>query len=212
MRVSGAKTDKTRTLARELIPGTALRLATQFESLVIDQIALERWSRTFQHNELSTNYTVWLRDRQPNFAWPRRLDDSVDGPRITEELLKAMFMLLVASMFYGGLHVLAWHSGILATGSDEVFWKLCCLLLTALGPFALSVWAGLKTWRGADAHLRPNQTASIAFGVFGVVALPTYRMSRVYLQVVVEVVLVIPYMNPGVYREPSFSSYGPHFG
>lgn len=126
-------------MAGQLIPGTALRLATQFESLVVNDIALERWRRTFQNNNLNMNYTVWLRDSQPNFTWPRSLDDSVDGPRIAEELLKAISMLLVTSMCYGGLHMLAWQSGILATGPDEVFWKLSCLLLMALGPFALSV-------------------------------------------------------------------------
>ena len=39
----------------------------------------------------------------------------------------------------------------------------------ALGPFALSLWAGLKAWRGVDVHLRLNKTMSIAFSAFGVV-------------------------------------------
>ena len=211
LRVRGVDADAIRVNAGDLIPGISVRLAPQFQSLMVDETTLERWSRTFQHDELSMNYTVWLRDRQPNFAWPRGLDDRVDGPRIAEELLKAMFMLLITSMCYGGVHMLAWQSGALKrTGSDRVFWKLSCLLLMSLGPFALSVWAGLKTWRGADAHLRLNQTMSIAFGVFGVLALSTYIMSRVYL--VVEIILVIPYMDPGVYQEPDFPTYWPHLG
>jgi membrane protein implicated in regulation of membrane protease activity len=121
-----------------------------------------------------------------------------------------MFMLLVTSMCCGGLHMLAWQSDVLATGPDEVFWKLSCLLLMALGPSALSVWAGLKARRGADAHLRLNQTVNIAFGKFGIVALLAYMMSRVYL--LVEIILIIPYMDPGVYRVPSFPSYWPHLG
>ena len=64
----------------------------------------------------------------------------------------------------------------------------------ALGPFALSLWAGLKTWRGINVHLRLNKTMSIAFSAFGVVAFLTYIMSRVYL--LVEIILVIPYMDP----------------
>ena len=64
------------------------------------------------------------------------------------------------------------------------------LLLMALGPIALSVWAGLKAWRGAEAHLRLNQTMSIAFAIFAVVALLAYIFSRVYL--LVEIILVIP--------------------
>lgn len=211
LRVLGAVSDTSQIKTGELIPGTVTRLAPQFESLAIDNITLRRWSRTFQHNELSMNYTVWLRDRQPNFAWPRGLDDSTDGPRIAEEPLKAMFMLLVTSMCYGGLHMLAWQSGVLReTGPAEVFWKLSYLLLMALGPFALAVWGSLKMWRGADAHLRLNQTMSIAFGVFGIAALLAYTMSRVYL--LVEIILVIPYMDRGVYQEPSFPSYWPHFG
>lgn len=211
LRVRGAASDTSQIKTGELIPGTITRLAPQFESLAIDNITLRRWSRTFQHDELSMNYTVWLRDRQPNFAWPRGLDDSVDGPRIAEELFKAMFMLLVTSMCYGGLHMLAWQSGVLReTGPVEVFWKLSCLLLMALGPFALAVWGSLKMWRGADAHLRLNQTMSIAFGVFGIAALLAYTLSRVYL--LVEIILVIPYMDPAVYQELSFPSYWPHFG
>lgn len=64
----------------------------------------------------------------------------------------------------------------------------------ALGPFALSLWAGLKTWRGVDVHLRLNKTMSIAFDADEVVALLAYIMSRVYL--LVEIIFVIPYMDP----------------
>ena len=211
LRVRGVDTDTSRFEAGQLIPETPFRVAPQFQSVDVDNITLARWTRTFQHEELSKNYTVWLRDRQPNFAWPRGLDDSVDGPRIAEELLKALFMLLVTSMCYGGVHMLAWQSDVLRkTGPDRVFWNISCLLLMALGPFAMSVWIGLKSWGGADAHLRLNQTLSIAFAIFGVVALLAYIMSRVYL--VVEVIIVIPYMDPGVYQEPDFPSYWPHFG
>ena len=51
---------------------------------------------------------------------------------------------------------------------------------------------------------------SIAFRAFGVVALLAYIMSRIYL--LVEIILVIPFMDPGVCQEPSFPSYWPHFG
>jgi hypothetical protein len=210
LRVRGVDTDTSRLEAGQLIPGTPVRVALQFESVEIDDITLKRWSRTFQGEEFTSNYTVWLRDRQPNFAWPRGLD-SKDGPGIADELIKSLFMLLVTSLCYGALHMLAWQSGILRKNvADQVLWKLSCLLLMGLGPFALSVWTSLKVWGGADAHLRLNQTMSIAFAVFGVVALLAYIMSRVYL--LVEIILVIPYMDPGVYQEPNFSVYWPHFG
>jgi hypothetical protein len=210
LRVRGVNTDTSRLKAGQLIPGTPIRVAPQFESVEVDNITLERWSRTFKHEEFSKNYAVWLRDRQPNFAWPRGLD-SEHGPEIAEELMNSLFMLLVTSLCYGGLHMLAWQSAILKkTGVDQVFWKLSCLLLMGLGPFALSVWAGLKAWHGADAHLRLNQSMSMAFAVFGVIALLAYVMSRVYL--LVETVLVIPYMDPGVFQEPAFSVYWPHIG
>jgi hypothetical protein len=211
LRVFGVDADILRVNARQNIPGTPFHLAPQFQSLEVDNITRERWKRTFEHEEFSRNYTVWLRDRQPNFAWPRGLDDSEDGPRIAEELMSSLFMFLLTSLGYGGLHMLAWQSGILReTGPDRMLWKVSCLLLMGLGPFALAVWAGLKAWRGADAHLRLNQTMSIAFGLFGVVALLAYIMSRVYL--LVEIFLVIPYMDPRVYQEPDFSNYWPHFG
>lgn len=79
-----------------------------------------------------------------------------------------------------------------------------------LGPFALSLWAGLKAWRGADAHLQLNQTMSIGFAVFGVVAPLAYIMSRVYL--LVEVILLAPYMDPRVYQQPQFSALWLHIG
>lgn len=74
LRVRGVGTDTSRLKAGHLIPGTPMRIAPQFESVEVDNITLRRWSRTFQHEELSRNYTVWLRDRQPNVAWPRGLD------------------------------------------------------------------------------------------------------------------------------------------
>ena len=78
----------------------------------------------------------------------------------------------------------------------------------SIGPFAFAVWLGLKLWRGADAHLRLNMSLSIAFGAIGVCAAVAYFISRVYL--LVEIVLVIPYVDPGVYVEPNFGSYWPH--
>jgi hypothetical protein len=59
--------------------------------------------------------------------------------------MNSLFMLVVTSLRYGGLRMLAWQSDSLRrTGVDQVFWKLSCLLLIGLRPFALSVWAGLK--------------------------------------------------------------------
>lgn len=139
--------------AGHLIPGTRMRVAPQFASVMVDNITLNRWSRTFQHEEFMRNCTAWLRDRQLNFVWQRGLD-SEDGPGTAEELMKSLFMLLVTSFCYGGLHMLAWQSGIFRKdGADQVVWKLSCLLLTGLGPLALSVWVCLKMWRGADSHL-----------------------------------------------------------
>ena len=73
------------------------------------------------------NCTIRVCDSQPSFAWPYGLDDSVDGPRIAEKLLKAMFMLPITGMCRGGLHMLAWRSGVLRESEPaEVFWKLSC--------------------------------------------------------------------------------------
>lgn len=210
LRLHGVDSNTVRLTAGQLIPGTPMLLAPQFETVKVDEITLKRWKRTFEHEELNRNFTVWLRDRQPNFAWPRGLDDSDKGPSIAEELLKSMFVLLLTSMCYGGLHMLAWQSGVFKkNGTDQVLWKFSCLLLMGLGPFALSVWASLKAWRGPDAHLRLNQTMSIAFAIFGCVALLAYMMSRVYL--LVEIIVAIPYVDPRIYQEPNFPSYWPHF-
>jgi hypothetical protein len=196
--------------AGNLIPETSLKLASHFTSAEFDTTCIKRWRRTFQRENLTRNYTVWLRDRQPNFAWPRGLDDSQDGPQIAEELLKSLFMFLITSLCYGGLHMLAWGSGTVGgTSTTQILWRISCLLLMGIGPFAYIVWLGLKLWRGADAHLRLDQSMSIVFGVVGVIAFVAYIMSRVYL--LVEIILVIPYSDPGVYREPDFSAYWPHF-
>lgn len=69
---------------------------------------------------------------------------------------------------------------------------------------ALLFWLLLH---GVD--LRLNQTMSIAFGVFGIVALLAYMMSRAYL--LTEIIFVIPYMDPVDCRVRSFLSYWPHF-
>jgi hypothetical protein len=78
-----------------------------------------------------------------------------------------------------------------------------------LGPFSLAVWVSLETWEGPDAHLRLNQTLSLLFPTFGPIVLLAYILSRVYLTV--EIFLVIPYIDPRVYQEPSFATYWPHF-
>lgn len=71
------------------------------------------------------------------------------------------------------------------------------------------MWVGLKPWRSADAHLRLNQAMSIRSGAFEVVLFVAYMASRVYL--IVEVVLVIPYLDPGVYKPLALSEYRPQF-
>ncbi|KAK3377234.1 hypothetical protein B0T24DRAFT_592848 [Lasiosphaeria ovina] len=201
-----------RFVAGEAVLDSGMHVAPQFASLDVDAITLRRWARTFAHDDATycRNYTVWLRDRQPNFAWPRGLD-STEGAQIGEELIKSLFMFLVTSLAYGGLHMLGWQASALpASGAPQVFWKLSCLLLMTVGPVSLAVWAGLKAWRGADAHLRLNQAMSIGFGLFGALMFAAYLVSRVYL--VVEIVIVIPYMDPGVFHTPDFSRYWPHFG
>ncbi|RDL35312.1 uncharacterized protein BP5553_07243 [Venustampulla echinocandica] len=191
------------------IPGTSMHLSPRFESLELDTITLERWRRALKSEAYNCNYTVWLRDRQPNFSWPRGLD-SDDGPAIGEELMKSLTMLTVTSLFYGSIHMLAWNSNVLrTTGKDQIFWKLSCLQLMVLGPFALAIWTGLKM-RGSDAHLRLNQALSIGFSVLGIVVFLSYMMSRVYL--VVEIIIVLPYVDPRVYEMPDFAVYWPHFG
>lgn len=84
-----------------------MQLAPQFQSVEVDNITLEQWSRTFRHEEHCKNYAVWLRDRQPNFAWPRGLDSEC-GPEIAKELMNSLFMLLVTSLCYGGLYMPVW--------------------------------------------------------------------------------------------------------
>ncbi|KAL6354465.1 hypothetical protein LRP88_11802 [Fusarium phalaenopsidis] len=164
------------------------------------------WRRTFEHDEYSHNYTVWLRDRQPNFAWPRGLDNSADGPKISQELVNSLFMLLVTSLCYGGFHMLAWDSAALApSGHKRVLWKVASLLVLTVGPLGMVMWVGLRVWRGADAHLRLNRAMSVGFGAFGIVLFVAYMASRVYL--IVEVVLVIPYLDPGVYKTLALSEY-----
>lgn len=193
----------------QTIPDTTMKLGPQFECLDVDAITLERWTRALKSEVYNSNYTVWLRDRQPNFAWPRGLD-SDDGPAISAELMKSLTMLTVTSLFYGAIHMLAWGStAIKTTGISQILWKLSCLQLMVLGPFALAVWAGLKMC-GSDAHLRLNQTLSIGFSVLGIAVFLAYILSRVYL--LVEIIQVVPYMDPRVYELPNFASYWPHFG
>ena len=120
-------------------------------------------------------------------------------------------MLLVASLFYGSLHMLAWDSAVLrARGVEEMFWKASCLLLVGLGPLAFCVWAGLKAWRGPGAHLTLSKITGSALGVAALLVSLAYAASRVYL--VVEAVLVIPYLDPSVYQEPDYAVYWPHIG
>ena len=107
--------------------------------------------------------------------------------------------------------MLAWDSAALNTaGFEEKLWKISCLNLIVLGPFAFIVWAGLKCWRGPDAHLNLSPAWSIILGVITAMGFLSYVISRLYL--VIEVFAVIPYMDPGVYKMPEYSTYWPHVG
>lgn len=209
LRVRGDRRHTVHLYAGQRIPETREHIDGQFRSVEVDDITLECWRRALQSPEYQYNYSIWLRDRQPNFSWPRGLD-SENGPAIAEELIKSLFMLLITSLFYGGLHMLAWESLVLKPRSaEETVWKLSCLLLMGLGPLAFSVWAGLKAWRGPDAHLHLSKAMNVILGVLGILVSLAYVMARVYLMV--EIFLVIPYMDPRVYTVPNYAIYWPHF-
>lgn len=198
------------------IPGTNEHVDHRFRLVEVDSITLHRWHRALSSHPSSSsaffrgNYSIWLRDRQPNFVWPRGLD-STDGPAIADELVKSLFTALITSLSYGSLHILAWDSAVLHPNSaEEMLWKISCLNLEVLGPFAFIVWAGLKGWRGPDAHLNLSLGWSVAMGIVTSAAFLAYVLSRVYL--VVEAFVVIPYMDPGVYEMPKYAVYFPHVG
>jgi hypothetical protein len=199
--------------AGQRIPGTREHVAPQFRCVEVDGITLARWARALHAAAfLRENYSIWLRDRQPNFVWPRGLDSAEDGAAIADELVKALATFLATSLGYGGLHMLAWESGALrgAGGSEETLWKLACLTLVVLGPAAFVGWAGLRMWRGPDAHLRFGRAWSVVLGFVAGVAVVVYAVARVYL--VVEVFVVLPYMDPEVYKLPEYAVYWPHVG
>ncbi|XHG04800.1 hypothetical protein AWENTII_008052 [Aspergillus wentii] len=116
--------------AHQLIPHTDVRIDAQFASIEVDSITLERWRRTLNGpRHYQCNYSVWLRDRQPNFCWPRGLD-SADGPVIAAELTKSALMFLATSLCYGAMHLFAWDADVMRPRSaQETFWRLSCLLL-----------------------------------------------------------------------------------
>lgn len=97
--------------AGQSIPGTREHVDPQFSSL--------KWTRLLSTvgNELCVrstrsllrNYSVWLRDRQPNFAWPRGLD-SDDGHVIADEL-SGPFSCSSSQVCATGVYI-CWH-GIL---------------------------------------------------------------------------------------------------
>ena len=194
------------------ISGTNTCIDSQFASIEIDQVTLNRWQHTLRFpQKYHNNYAVWLRDRQPNFNWPRGLD-TPDGHAIADELTRCFLMFLATSLCYGALHLLAWDSGVLQPQTaQDTWWKTASLLLVGLGPLAFALWAIMKLVRGPDAHLNLNMAMSaVGLCLFVVPALLAYAAARIYL--VVEVFYVLPYMDPGVYEMPRYSLYWPHFG
>ncbi|KAJ5774279.1 hypothetical protein N7457_009175 [Penicillium paradoxum] len=195
--------------AGQRIPGTREHVDSQFQCVEVDDITLTRWNRALRTRHFICNYSVWFRDRQPNFVWPRGLD-SKNGSVIADELLKGLFASLVTSLCYGGLHMLAWDSAALdKTGLAETFWKLSCLNLVVFGPLGFVIWAGLKVWRGPDAHLTLSLGWSVLLMIITALAFVAYATARMYL--VVEVFVMIPYMDPAVYKLPEYAAYWPHF-
>jgi hypothetical protein len=139
--------------------------------------------------------------------------------------------LIIAGSFYGGIHLFAWN-GPFTTKAQRLLWQISCLIIVSpvilivvgffVGFLLLICFCILDDlvgpyldrfdWSRKISHWAPMlddvfaYTFRAALGIFGIM----YTTARLYL--VVECFINIAHLPEGVFEEPRWSRYIPHFG
>lgn len=127
------------------------------------------------------------------------------GAATVDRNLTGRLGIIVAGLFYGGLHMIAWGSTAFTSQLEDIAWKISCFVVAFCGPFFAV--AGVSR---LDMEIGEEQDVPGLHMLLGVSCVlgPTiplfYLFCRVYL--VFEVFWKLAYLDPEVYRTPNVSA------
>jgi len=133
-------------------------------------------------------------------------DRSTNDPATYNVLSQLSIGILLASLLYGGIHLVAWNRAFRTT-AEAVLWKLSGLGIIAYGV----VLSGFTYFDDRTHGKRSSQTEAIWSVIIDFVMTPGivfYIFCRIYI--IVESFLDLFYLPDSAFQVPSWSQYLPH--
>ena len=202
------------------IPSTSLKISSEWSSIDVDEILLERLRVVEKLRTLAncaaydTAFSRVLDTADPDLCMlkPRELNftDSLmrqqsDVSPVGRNLAGASGIIL-SGFLYGGLHMIAWGSNAFNSPIEDLAWKISCFVVAGGGLFTFAGIFGLDM---ATKRKQANRQMDI-MKVLVYVSAPIYLaffllylVSRVYL--LFEVFRNLAFLDPQVYLTPNVS-------
>ncbi|KAL8660725.1 MAG: hypothetical protein Q9202_006275 [Teloschistes flavicans] len=201
----------------ELIPTTSLHVSTEWTSIDMDEVLLERL-KVVEALRCLPNYTAYekafsrileatdpdlrmLKPRELNFT-DSLMRQSTDVNSVGRNLTGATG-IVISGFLYGGLHMIAWGSNAFTSPIEDLAWKTSCFVVAGGGLLAFAGIFGLDI---ATKRIQANRPIAFMKGLVYAAA-PIYMsftllylICRVYL--VFEVFRNLGYLDPAVYKTP----------
>ena len=206
----------------EPIPSTSLNVSSEWSSIDVDEVLLERL-RTVEKlltlrewSAYDTAFTRLLDTADPDLCMlkPRELNftDSLMrqhyGVSPVGRNLTGASGIILSGVLYGGLHMIAWGSTAFKSPLEDLAWKISCFVVAGGGIFTFAGIFGLDM---ATRRKQANRRTDIMKGLVYVAApiymayFLLYLVGRVYL--LFEVFWNLAFLDPHIYLTPSVSIY-----
>ena len=202
------------------IPSTSLKITSEWSSIDVDEILLERLRVVEKLRTLAncaaydTAFSRILDTADPDLCMlkPRELNftDSLmrqqsDVSPVGRNLAGASGIIL-SGFLYGGLHMLAWGSNAFNSPIENLAWKISCFVVAGGGLFTFAGIFGLDMATKRKQANRRMDIMKILVYVSAPIYLAfflLYLVSRVYL--LFEVFRNLAFLDPQVYLTPNVS-------
>ncbi|KAI4198747.1 MAG: hypothetical protein LQ350_005070 [Teloschistes chrysophthalmus] len=201
----------------EVIPSTSMHISTEWTSVDVDEVLLERlkvvetlrslpnypaYEKAFSRILEATDPDLrMLKPRELNFT-DSLMRQSTDVNPVGRNLTGATG-IVISGVLYGGLHTIAWGSNAFTSPIEDLAWKISCFIVAGGGLLAFAGIFGLDI---ATKRIQANRPIGFMKGLLYAVA-PIYMsftllylVCRVYL--VFEVFRNLGYLDPAVYKTP----------
>ncbi|KAF2832754.1 hypothetical protein CC86DRAFT_452155 [Ophiobolus disseminans] len=167
-----------------------------------------------------SRYNHWLTNwRRMTVVW---FGKGIGTNGLTKELkLQLALGNSIIGTAYGAIHLLAWYAPF-ASKSEQILWRASGVITTCTVPFicligwllftviAVCIWRSRDNYRRWLDRVRFNRFALYVLPFLASAFVVCYVFARLYL--VLECFISLPYVPAGVYLQPQWSRYIPHFG